>query len=107
MPTGNSVQVDDIVTAGYRAEVSWGGNRDSDGSGYVQFATTNDHSPFTYWDLGGNPDNPEGLFAGWHVTLDRDGCNRLIRAVRQARDAAFGTALQDYVLGSRGPGDDR
>ena len=26
---------------------------------------------------------------GWHVTLDRAGCNRLIWSLRKARDAAF------------------
>lgn len=29
-------------------------------------------------------------FTGLWGTLDRDGCNRLIKVVRQARDAAFG-----------------
>lgn len=27
---------------------------------------------------------------GWHVPLDRDGVNRLIRSLRKARDQAFG-----------------
>lgn len=30
------------------------------------------------------------VFDGWHVDLDRAGVNRLIRLLRQARDAAFG-----------------
>ena len=28
--------------------------------------------------------------SGWFVPLTRDGCNRMIRALRKARDAAFG-----------------
>lgn len=28
---------------------------------------------------------------GWHVTLDREQINRLIRVLRRARDAAFGS----------------
>jgi hypothetical protein len=28
--------------------------------------------------------------SGWWVGLDRDGCNRLIRALRKARDGAYG-----------------
>lgn len=27
---------------------------------------------------------------GWYMQIDRDGCNRAIRALRKARDAAFG-----------------
>lgn len=30
------------------------------------------------------------LFDGWHADLDRAGVNRLIRLLRNARDAAFG-----------------
>lgn len=33
---------------------------------------------------------PPEPFYGWHVTLDRDGCNRMIKALRKARDSAFG-----------------
>jgi hypothetical protein len=29
-------------------------------------------------------------FLGWFVTLNRDGINRLIRALRRARDEALG-----------------
>lgn len=28
---------------------------------------------------------------GWHVTLNREGINRLIRVLRRARDSAFGS----------------
>ena len=28
---------------------------------------------------------------GWHVTLSREGINRLIRSLRKARDQSFGT----------------
>lgn len=56
---------------GLRAEVRW--SRD----GYVQLCTIADSPP------------PEGL-EGWFVTLDRKGCNDLVRFVRRARDQAFG-----------------
>lgn len=32
----------------------------------------------------------ESMHGGQFVSLDRDGCNRLIHSVRKARDAAFG-----------------
>lgn len=32
----------------------------------------------------------EGVQSGHFVSLDREGCNQLIRSVRRARDAAFG-----------------
>jgi hypothetical protein len=85
----NGVIVGDIAGTSFRAEVSWRGDRDGDGTGYVQLATTNENSPFKF-EAGGDPDNPDGRFDGWHVTVDRDGCNRLIRSLRRARDAAYG-----------------
>lgn len=80
MPKENT---DCAVMVGYRAEVGW--QRD----GHVQIATTNAHSPFTMGS-GDTPDDPEELFYGWHVTLDRDGINKLIKDLRRARDAAYG-----------------
>ena len=38
----------------------------------------------------GAPGTSFKTFSGWHVDLDRAGVNRLIRVLRQARDAAFG-----------------
>lgn len=38
-------------------------------------------------ETGGNPDGP---YRGIYATLDRSACNRLIRALRKARDAAYG-----------------
>lgn len=35
--------------------------------------------------------NPSGSYTGVHASLDRHGCNRLIRLIRQARDTAFGS----------------
>lgn len=60
---------------GFRAEVGWEPGKD------VQIATTNARSKLRL------DDEP---FKGWFATLDREGCNRLIRALRKARDAAFG-----------------
>lgn len=38
-----------------------------------------------------SPDGPHrGILGGQYLQLDRDGCNRLIRNVRRARDQAFG-----------------
>jgi hypothetical protein len=34
-----------------------------------------------------NPNTPD---SGWYVDLDRAGCNRAIRALRRARDHAYG-----------------
>ena len=58
-----------------QAELGWGRE-----AGYVQLGTTN-------WSIETNPGDPT---RGWFVTLDRHGINRLIRALRKARDQAFG-----------------
>ncbi len=80
MPKEN---INDLVADGFRAEVSWQGV-----NGWVQVASVNTASTLTLpGDSEGDPGQP---FDGWRVTLDRAGCNRLIKAVRQARDAAFG-----------------
>lgn len=73
------INIDDDVTDGFRLEVGWVPEK------YVQVATTNAHSKLTI-DEGGTLE----AFNGWHVTLDRNGINRAIRALRKARDAAFG-----------------
>jgi hypothetical protein len=75
---------------GLRTEVSW--RADS----HVQLATANTHSTLRLGEDGrGSDERDETIqgdpFFGWHVTLDRDGINRLIRALRRARDAAFGS----------------
>jgi hypothetical protein len=81
--------VDCMAMPGIRAEVLW---RPGD-TGFVQLATTNQHSTFT---LDPEPETvtqssitPTPL-AGWHVTLDREGINRLIRSLRKARDSVYG-----------------
>lgn len=38
----------------------------------------------------GNPNDIESIYTGAWATLDRAGCNRLIRTLRRARDTAFG-----------------
>lgn len=78
MPKEN---VNCVAIEGFRAEVSW--KADS----HVQVATVNLESPFEF--TGENAD--AGKFEGWYVTLDREGINRMIRALRKARDAAFGS----------------
>ena len=71
--TGEGPQPDTIPFV----RVGW--NRDA---GDVQIATT---AP----DGVSLQPTPEGN--GWFVNLDRDGINRLIRALRKARDAAYGS----------------
>lgn len=83
MPKEN---IDDLVTKGFRVEVSWMANHQPDG--WVQLATVNQRSTLTL--PGDNPGDPDQPFDGWRVTLDRDGINRAIRSLRKARDAAFG-----------------
>lgn len=61
-------------TRGLRAEVRWARQ---EAGGHVQLATIAD----------GPPTNE---MPGWFVSLDRKGCNDLIRHVRRARDQAFG-----------------
>lgn len=41
-------------------------------------------------DLVGVIPDYQPFFDGWHVDLDRSGINRMIRALRRARDSAFG-----------------
>lgn len=86
----NGVIIDDTVGSGFRTEVSWRPDRDGDGSGHVQIATTNQHSPFRWEMLPDDKGEQGGKLDGWFVTLDRDGINRLIRSLRRARDAAYG-----------------
>lgn len=79
-----------IAMTHLRAEVSWRANLE--GSGYVQLATVHTKTSATIPGEKQDSDDqpaPEPL-NGWHVTLDRDGCNRAIRSLRRARDAAFG-----------------
>jgi hypothetical protein len=77
MPKEN---VDCVAIKGFRAEVGW--KVDS----HVQVATVNLNSPFVFE----GDDADAGKCEGWYVTLDREGINRMIRALRKARDAAFG-----------------
>ncbi len=91
MPKDN---IDDMVCDGFRVEVGWSGAIPGERDGHVQVAATNAHSRFRWDQLPpSESDDPDcaGVFDGWHVTLDREGINRLIRSLRKARDAAFGT----------------
>lgn len=76
------INVNDEVVDGFRVEIGWAHDK------YVQVATTNQHSKLRL-EEGDTPDNSEPFY-GWHVTLNRQGINRAIRALREARDAAFG-----------------
>jgi hypothetical protein len=87
----NRPEVDDGALPYTR--VGWG--RDAQ---YVQLGTVIPESEGKIQHRNTNPDNPnlwedvdcpQGE-AGWFVQLDRDGCNRLIRTLRRARDQAFG-----------------
>lgn len=88
MPKDN---INDAVIDGFRTELSWR-SASPDVDGHVQLATVNANSPFVFQDK--NTDNAFEAgekFDGWHTTLDREGINRLIRSLRKARDAAYGT----------------
>lgn len=84
----------DKIVPGFDVTVAW--NRD----GVVQVTTVAEDADerLRNWvevDLGRIPTNsvPGTIFKtfdGWHADLDRAGVNRLIRVLRQARDAAFG-----------------
>lgn len=76
------ININDEVVDGFRVEIGWEQDR------YAQVATTNVHSTLRLED-DDTPENSEP-FKGWHVTLSREGINRTIRALRKARDAAFG-----------------
>lgn len=73
------------VMDGFRVEVGWTRGRD------VQLATTNTNSPLRLEAPDAKCDTDTVPFDGWHCTLDRDGINKLIRDLRRARDAAYGT----------------
>lgn len=82
------ININDETTNGFRVEVGWGPGT------WVQVGTTNAQSPLVWpaqsEDRSEVPPAAPEPFLGWFVTLDRDGANRLIRAVRRARDEAFG-----------------
>ena len=61
------------------AEVGWCRHK-YDGMSHVQVGVL----------AGGDVDENTGQRPGFFVSLDRDGINRMIRALRRARDAAFG-----------------
>ena len=112
MPKEN---VNDAVVDQLRAEVSWKTDPDGQGAGYVQLATVHTDSPAVIpaeatgsasaseveVTINGEPVPGETTGSGrtqmwdrldgWHVTLDREQINRLIRVLRRARDSAFGS----------------
>jgi hypothetical protein len=83
-----------------RARVTW--RSDPDGDGHVQVATLREPQ-ITYTSTGdrgtsvtANPSSPSIMStteqdSGWYVDLSREQINRLIRVLRRARDAAFGS----------------
>jgi hypothetical protein len=82
------ININDEVTDGFRVEVGWGPGT------WVQVGTTNATSPLVWpaesEDVSEEPAVKPEPFLGWFVTLNRDGINRLIRALRRARDEALG-----------------
>jgi hypothetical protein len=76
------VNINDDIVSGLRVEVTWGMGT------YVQLASVNEHSTLMLEE--GDTPKTAAPFSGWFVTLDRDGINRAIRALRKARDSAFG-----------------
>jgi hypothetical protein len=76
--------IDCMVGTGLRAEVAWSPGE----NGHVQVATICPGSDMTQ--PGDNEGDPDQLFYGWHATLDREGINRMIRALRKARDSVYG-----------------
>lgn len=117
MPKEN---INDIVTKGFRAEVSWRPEERvcSCGtiwqapvpdcpecerkdvpitSGHVQLATVSQHSPFVF---PANPAAPEEEpaepFDGWRVTFDQAAIERTIDALVRAGTAAFPAWKRDW-----------
>lgn len=69
----------DLADIPTRVEVSW------QAGAYMQLTTAQRE------DAAGDDDTgPRPYVTGAHVSLDRDGVNRLIRVLRRARDAVFG-----------------
>ena len=87
--------VNDMVTEGWRAEVSWRAV-DDQYEGHVQVASVNTGStlelPGDLFDYGPNGEELYGErepFDGWRVTLDEAGIDRMIGALTEAKRAAF------------------
>ncbi len=68
----------------YDVHIGW-----SRGGEYVQIGVETTDGTSVVDKLGAGGSNP-AEFKGLWGTLDRAGCNRAIRALRDARDAAFG-----------------
>lgn len=80
------INIQDYSVSGSRVEIGWTARHD-DTPGVVQVGTTNEESPFSF------PESDECSslpFNGWFATLDREQINNAIRALRKARDAAYG-----------------
>jgi hypothetical protein len=91
MPKEN---INDCITPGMRVEVGWGAIAGADDSGYVQVGATNERVPLVPQvvcdDKGNSIEHDGEPITGWFVHLDRAGINRLIKALRKARDSAYG-----------------
>lgn len=118
MPKEN---INDIVTKGFRAEVSWRPEERvcpdcgtiwqapvpdcpecprknvAITSGHVQLATVSQNSPFVFPANPAAPDaEPAEPFDGWHVTLDQAAIERTIDALMRAGTAAFPNWKRDW-----------
>jgi hypothetical protein len=92
MPKTN---INDMVTEGWRAEVSWRAV-DDQYEGHVQVASVNTGStlelPGDLLDLGPTGEelrSEREPFDGWRVTLDAAGIDRMIGALVEAKRSAF------------------
>lgn len=81
------INIQDYSVSGSRVEIGWTARHD-DIPGVVQVGTLNHESPFVFPET--EERTPSMPFLGWHATLDREQINVAIRALRKARDAAYG-----------------
>lgn len=100
MPKEN---VNDIVTNGFRVEVTWRKDREHEEfpntPGHVQLATISQDSPFAFPAIPGDdegPGQPEHPFDGWYVTLDPPAIERLVDALMKAGAQAYPEWKRDW-----------
>ncbi len=74
-----------LAMSNLRLDVSWRADRDG---GWIQLATVNTESNLTM--PGDEPGDAPQRFDGWHITVDREQINQLIRHLRRARQAVYG-----------------
>lgn len=82
-------KVNDNVTKGWYAEVSWC-PAEGERSGHVQVASVATDSPFEFPEKIGPTSFEAGeRFDGWRITLDEEGLARYIKALHKAKRQAF------------------